>query len=128
MVKVGLRAKNWPTDEEKVILLDHIFENYGGNRVDEIKLAFDLAIAGKLDLDYKDVVCYENFSCLYFSTIMNAYRQWAVLQNQQIQKKELPPAPPTAEELKLIDDEYQDMLLNNAFRQFCQINKLPCRI
>lgn len=33
-----------------------------------------MAIQGKLSVD---AVCYENFSCLYFSGIMNAYRTWA---------------------------------------------------
>lgn len=76
MVKVGLRSQNWPQDEEKAILIQHIVENYGGNRIEEIKLAFDMAISGKLGID--DTSCYENFSCAYFSKIMNAYRFWAV--------------------------------------------------
>lgn len=75
MVKVGLRSTNWPQDEEKAILIDHIITEFGGNRIDEIKLAFDMAISGKLDID--DVNCFENFSCAYISKIMIAYRNWA---------------------------------------------------
>lgn len=74
MVKVGLRAANWPNDFEKQILVQHIFQNFGGNRLDEIRLAFDMAIIGSLDVDAN---CYENFSCLYFSNVMYAYREWA---------------------------------------------------
>jgi|SRR5665213_778156 len=77
MVKVGIRAQNIPNKEETAVLIDHITTNYGNHTVKEIKLAFDMAIAGKLDIDRKEVVCYENFSCLYFSTTMNAYRDWA---------------------------------------------------
>lgn len=33
-----------------------------------------MAIDGKLSVDAK---CYENFSCAYFSEIMNAYRLWS---------------------------------------------------
>lgn len=77
MVKVGLRAANWPKDEEKLLLIKHILENYGGHTADEIGIAFDMALAGKLNLPHSEVVCYENFSCLYFSTIMNAYRDWS---------------------------------------------------
>jgi hypothetical protein len=77
MVKIGLRAQNWPNDLEKVILIQHIQENFGGNALDEIKLAFDMAISGKLDIEPKEVSCYENFSCLYFSKIMSCYREWS---------------------------------------------------
>ena len=76
MLKLGIRANNIPNEDEKAVLIDHILANFGGNRVDEIKLAFDMAIAGKLGIE--DVNCYENFSCAYFSKIMNAYRFWAV--------------------------------------------------
>lgn len=74
MLKVGVRAANLPSDEEKAILIAHINLNYGKHTIEEITLAFDLAISGKLDVE---VNCYENFSCLYFSNIMNAYRVWA---------------------------------------------------
>jgi hypothetical protein len=82
MVKVGLRAANLPSEIETAVLLSHIATEYGNHTCEEIKLAFDLAIAAKLDL--KEVSCYENFSCLYFSTIMNAYRLWAKEQAAQI--------------------------------------------
>jgi hypothetical protein len=87
MVKVGLRSQNWPQDEEKALLLTHIQQEYGNHTVAEIRLAFDLAIAGKLELlQGESVNCYENFSCLYFSSIMNAYRRWAVQAHRQIVK------------------------------------------
>jgi hypothetical protein len=75
MAKVGLRASNLPNKEETALLLSHIIREYGGHTGAEIRLAFDLALAGKLEL--REVSCFENFSCLYFSTIMNAYRLWA---------------------------------------------------
>jgi len=77
MLKVGLRAANLPNEEEKAVLIAHIVTEYGNHTLEEIKLAFDMAISGKLDLEQKDITCYENFSCLYFSTIMTAYRNWA---------------------------------------------------
>lgn len=85
MMKVGLREQNWPTPEESALLIQHIETNYGGHTVDEIKLAFDMAISGKLDVD---ATCYENFSCLYFSKIMNAYREWAKEEYKQIEAKQ----------------------------------------
>lgn len=91
MVKIGLRSQNWPSEEEKGVLLNHIVTNYGGHTVEEIKLAFDMAITGKLNVE---VNCYENFSCLYFSNIMVAYRIWAVEEYKQI------PEPPVMVEKK----------------------------
>lgn len=91
MIKIGLRANNWPVPEEKAVLLQHIYENYGGNRLEEIKVAFDLAVSGKLNLKADDVKHYENFSCLYFSTIMNAYREWAAQEYHQVSKAQKPP-------------------------------------
>lgn len=77
MLKLGLRAQNLPNDLETAVLIAHIASNFPGNTVAEIQLAFDMAIAGKLDLPLAEVKCYENFSCLYFSTIMNSYQRWS---------------------------------------------------
>jgi len=96
MVKLGLRATNWPNDMEKSVLINHIIQNYGLHTLEEVILAFDMAIAGKLNVE---VNCYENFSCLYFSSIMNAYRVWAGQTHSEIKTekpKELP-APETTE-------------------------------
>jgi hypothetical protein len=83
MVKVGLRANNWPKDEEKVVLLSHIVANYGGHTPKEILLAFEMGIQGKLEVEMNH---YENFSCLYFSNVMNAYREWAKQTHRQVVK------------------------------------------
>lgn len=84
MIKIGLRSQNWPSEEEKMVLIEHIIKNFGGHTCEEIKLAFDMAMDGKLeDVDLKgnhiivNANCYENFSCLYFSGIMGAYRSWS---------------------------------------------------
>lgn len=74
MLKLGMRGNNLPDEEEKQVLLLHIVENYGTHTCAEITLAFDLAISGKLNVDAK---AYENFSCLYVSSIINAYREWS---------------------------------------------------
>lgn len=85
MLKLGIRAKNLPDEEEKQILIQHILEYYGNHTCEEIKLAFDLAIAGKLNIDVK---AYENFSCLYFSQIMIAYREWTKYPMQKVRMKQ----------------------------------------
>lgn len=87
MVKIGLRSLNWPADEEKIILIQHIRENFGGHHLAEINLAFDMAIAGSLDAEAN---CYENFSCLYFSGIMNAYRKWSREEYRNVKPTQAP--------------------------------------
>lgn len=87
MMKIGLRAANWPTPEETVVLIEHIVTNYPGNTLAEIKLAFDKAICGELEVESN---CYENFTCAYFSSIMNAYRQWSA---QEFRQSIKPPDP-----------------------------------
>lgn len=82
MVKIGLRAQNFPSEEEKGVLIDHILKNYAGHTVEEIRLAFDMAIEGKLGVDAN---CYENFSCLYFSKIMSAYREYSKEEYKQLE-------------------------------------------
>ena len=74
MVLVGLRGNNMPTEEEKFVLLNFIRSNFGNQTPEEIKLAFDWAVSGKLNVDAK---CYENFSCEYFGRIMKAYLDYA---------------------------------------------------
>lgn len=116
MVLVGIKANNVPNDREKAVLLQFIQTNYGGHTPDEIRLAFDLAVSGELDLD--DVRCYENFSPLYFATIMNAYRRWARPKHAELKpkQKEL-----TADEKLAIDIEYAAYLQK-------QINKWPTQL
>lgn len=114
MVLVGIKAHNVPNDREKAVLLQFIQSNYGGHTPAEIRLAFDLAVAGELYVE--DVKCYENFSPLYFASIMNAYRKWAKPRHSEIKPKE----PELTEDQKLqIDIEYAAYLQK-------QINKLPC--
>lgn len=112
MVKLGLRAQNWPNDLEKVILIQHIVENFGGNTVEEIRLAFEMAIGAKLEIDPKDVNCYENFSCVYFSRIMLAYRAWSVESF-----KSMPDQTPIEQRI-FTQEELDDSAREDAQRQY----------
>ena len=98
MVLVGLRGANMPTDEEKFVLLNFIRTNFGNQTPEEIRLAFEYAIAGKFETDVK---CYENFSCEYFGRIMNAYIEFMRQELKSVKKEveEVRPVP-SDEELK----------------------------
>lgn len=126
-IKVGLRAANFPTAEESALLGEHIFEQYGNHTTSEIRLAFDMAVAGKLDIDENDVVCYESFSCLYFSKIMNSYRRWAREQIKYI-PVEQPVALPiekqsASESVKFWFNEWKESKTKNYFL-FSQFTKV----
>lgn len=99
MLMVGLRGANLPTDEEKFVLLAFIKSNYGNQTPEEIAIAFEMAVAGKLNTDCK---CYENFSCEYFGRIMNAYIEYARQETKNVKRPEIEIAKPvpTNEELK----------------------------
>ena len=107
MLKVGIRGNNLPEEEEKAVLLMHIVEYYGRHTCEEIKLAFDLALEDKLDLEMKEVKTYENFSCLYFSTIMNAYRKWSVQPRYKYENKKKQLTLPYEEREKLSDEDME---------------------
>lgn len=103
MIKVGLRAQNFPSDIEKVVLIEHIMTEYGRHTPAEVKLAFDMAIAGKLDLLEKEITCYENFSCLYLSKILNAYRRWASEAYSTLKKENTMSITQELEPMEMID-------------------------
>lgn len=109
MVKVGLRAANFPVQEEFDVLISHIYENFPGHTLPEIRLAFEMAMADKLRL--KDGAnCFENFSCIYFSTIMNAYRKWS---------REVPPPKEELQQPRFYTDEELDNIKReDAERQY----------
>lgn len=112
MILVGIRAQNFPQEEEKAVLLSFIRRNYSGHTPAEIRLAFDKAVAGELNLKSDEVKCYENFSCEYVGRIMKAYRAWAV------DKAEAIPAAPPALQIEapipsseeILQSFYQDFL------------------
>lgn len=95
MMKLGLRSQNWPSEIERALITQHLLLGYGGHTVEEVKLAFDMAILRKLDVDPN---CYENFSCEYISKIMDAYRKWAAQEFREMPVP-LPPSSPVKENL-----------------------------
>lgn len=106
-----------PDDLEKIFLMSFIREYYGGHTAAEIRLAFEMAVTGKLDVD---PVCYENFSCAYFGSILNSYRIWASEQVRRLEYTE-----PPVEKVLTADEKLKITCEYVAYKQKL-INKLPC--
>jgi hypothetical protein len=114
---VGLRAQNFPSDEEKEFLYQYTKQHYGMHTLPEIRLAFDMAIQGKLNLDADNVKCYENFSVQYFSSILNAYRSWAAQVHDQLKRTSVPAIdhkPLSIDWRELIEKEYQGFVTSGV--------------
>lgn len=112
MLLVGIseqRIKDY-SNLEKQILINYIRKHFPGHTCDEIRLAFEKAIAGELNIEMKDVKAYNNFSVLYFGSIMRAYREWAKVemnegQVPQVDRTEAPAAILSPEEQVAHDKE-----------------------
>ncbi len=119
-ILIGLPAKYYPAGIEKQMLHAFIFKNYGGHSPEEIRLAFEMGIQGKLeDLEPKDVVAYDNFSIAFFTKVMEAYRKWARVTVKLVDK-------PKKSEPTFIERVYIN--INYAYYLFKQINKLPIKL
>jgi hypothetical protein len=86
---VGLRKQHFPVDIENFLIFSYLRTEYGHKTLDELGLAFNLAIKGELDLKPEDVKVYDQFTVLYLANIMEAYRKWLLKQNQTIPEKRL---------------------------------------
>lgn len=125
---VGIRGQNLPAGAEKEFLHEYIRVHFGIHTASEIRLAFDMAIQGKLDIQQRDVNCYENFSVAYFARIMGAYRGWSAEQFRISNTKAEDFKLPDPQELKKIDAEYADYLLSKAYKKLFNIDKLPVKV
>lgn len=109
-VLIGLRGNNLPAQEETHVLIDFLIDMLGDYTISEFKLAFKLAVAGKLDCDIKH---YENFTPEYISRIMQAYRKYAnsILEEQErFTKIKQLEQPKNTGPLKLVNIYYKEFL------------------
>lgn len=121
---IGLRPVNFPQGIEIDFLVQYILKNFAGHTNQEIRLAFDLAVAGRLSLDLRDVNCYENFSVAYFARIMQAYIAWA-RETYTLLPDKRPLKTRTAEEEAVWR---LDLNLGFALYLLKQVNKFPCKL
>lgn len=118
MLLIGLRLKTIEAigPEEKAVLLNFIRRHFSGHTLHELRLAFDKAVAGELDVEANP---YENFTCEYIGKVMKAYRKWSSAQYQENQmyaedkSRYMLPASPT-DWKELCEEKYQ-LFLSGQF-------------
>lgn len=100
---IGLRPQHFPSKEEDYFLFSYIRKKYATYSIDELYLAFDLAINNKLDIDEWKV--YDQFSIEYLVRIMNSYRRFAAKQIQEHQPQKIENTVQITKEEKIADIE-----------------------
>lgn len=76
-VLAGVKKQHIPNQLESLLLYEHLVKQYGNHTLDEMKLAFELAISGELEMPMNEIKTYDNFSVMYVSKILDYYRLWA---------------------------------------------------
>ena len=118
---IGLRPQHFPSPEEDIFIFNYLRANFGHKTLDELYLAFDLAIKGKLDIESKP---YDQFSILYLVSIMNAFRIYSNhLMKEMPQKPMETLPPPTETEQEMINDVME--YVKNDFYNFRNLLMIP---
>lgn len=77
-----------------------------------------MAVKGQLDIPMEEVKCYDNFSVLYLSSIINSYRRWAVSEYRHIEKH----IPPSEADLKYLEMPKEEIhwgsMIEKAYQHF----------
>lgn len=80
---IGLRPQHFPDDNQSVLIFNYLRSSYPLRTLDELFLAFDLAIKGMFEVD--ELKVYDQFTIAYLVGIMNAYRKYVNDLNSKIQ-------------------------------------------
>lgn len=115
---IGLRQQHLPSKEIDLFTIKFIKDNYPTRRLDELVVAFEMAVKGELDLD--DVKVYDQFTIEYFCRIMNAYSKWIIKYNASQVEKYVEP-----EVKKLTDQEKMEEIDEWIQKEHINYNFLP---
>ena len=106
-----LGIKEAPDQEDMKMILFFMKKNYGELTLDEIVNAFNLAVAHKLSVDPNH---YQNFSPLYVSGILNAYKEYKTSHwGQYSIKKDEHESKLLTEKNKPSDEELKRLKINS---------------
>ena len=126
---IGLRPHNYPQSPEKEFLHEYIRKYYGMHTCEELALAFEMAVQGKLSIPTNEVNCYEHFSPQYFGRIMSAFRSWARDVHKEIDSKKGPPPLTNYQRLEAMywNAVYRDSLLKPPLKPAAHDRKMERR-
>jgi len=87
---IGLKPENFPTDIQKTVLINFIRTDLGHFGLDEIRVAFHMAIKGETGID---ATHFQNFSAPYITGVLMAYekttRAAAIKKFKQLEQSEM---------------------------------------
>lgn len=104
---LGLRDEKIPDGNGKVDLVNYIFQRCGENTLEEVKLAVNLYIQGKLDYNKE---LYDRLSALFIENIVQSYNRYR-LNFIEIKTN-------AAEEVPLSESEKQKIIEDGLLYQF----------
>lgn len=112
-------VKPLPTDDEIRMLVEYIAEHFYRYSLMEVDNAFNLATAGKLDIEADH---YQSFSVIYISKILNAYKRYngkyIIDYRNQIAEQEKKASEPT-------EKEKLKMMVENILEGFDNFKEEP---
>lgn len=115
---IGLRPDNYPTPSEDSVLIKVIKEKYAGYTLDEIRLAFTMAVSRELN-ESLSVDHYQKFSAEYLGRIMSAYKVFRI---EEIKKQN---QKPNYEQPMIDTEQYFITFLIEPYEKFLKDNKYP---
>lgn len=106
-----------PIEQSNLVrITEFIQRNYTDLSIEQISLAFEMALTGKLDLDQKDLEHYQQFSMLYISKILNSFKE---KQHNEIKNYKM--IPKQIQNIEETEQQYHDRNIAyciSAFEQF----------
>lgn len=81
LVMLGIRQENYPTEEMVLLMCEGLRANHGTLTIKELALAFEMAVALKLDFNPH---AFQNVSVLYLNELLTSYKKWSAQAYQQL--------------------------------------------
>ena len=130
---IGLRRENQPSEAESMVLAKFVLDYLGKYTTEDIKLAYELAVAKQLKVDVR---CFQMFTAQYLGEIMDAYSihlsNAKMYQRREEEKRKLAEEKVyTEEEKKKIDESFFKTMVIDEFENYKktgQINIFPISV
>jgi hypothetical protein len=117
----GLIPEKKPNEEMKVMLFRHIINTCGNLTINEVLKAFQMGVTGEIDVDMNH---YQNFSPLYFSTVVNAYTEYrrkivAQINKERVERESLRTEPTEQERIET-NNRFLFNFIYTPYKEYCK--------